>query len=442
MIIPLGTDAPIYHFPFATVGMIVVNVLLFLFGPAIVVDPSSSIAEAEARQARVDAGGDPDFALDEEFQEPEFSPYMLALGTGLHPLQWVTHNFLHLDIFHLIGNMIFLWAFGIIVEGKIGWWKFLLVYLGIGTIHGAAVQAVCLALPEPTAGAGASAIIYGLLAICMVWAPKNDISCFVFFIMFLRIFANMYDIPILWFVAFYLGWEVVTLFLQAGIHGGLPVGSALGHVSGAVWGLLVGLVMFKLRWVDCEHWDIFAVLQRREGHPPDDPRYVKKKPVPKTLDEAPKRRRKTKGVDASESPWVEDDRGLPALRRVQKLIENGDTLAARQAYETSASKLTNWPQAEDLYALIKSLHVVGEWEASVPLMRDYCRRFPARSTKVRLKLAQVLLNDLRRPEAALRVLGESSEGSLDESLDKVRRQLIRQAMKMREEGVLELEGEV
>ena len=53
MIIPWGTDAPIYHLPIATVGLIVVNTVAFF--------------------ASVNA------------QDPE--PYMLAFGDGLHPLQ-------------------------------------------------------------------------------------------------------------------------------------------------------------------------------------------------------------------------------------------------------------------------------------------------------------------------------------------------------------------
>ena len=37
IIIPTGTDAPIYHWPYATVGMILINIALF-----IVVPPGSS----------------------------------------------------------------------------------------------------------------------------------------------------------------------------------------------------------------------------------------------------------------------------------------------------------------------------------------------------------------------------------------------------------------
>ena len=115
----------------------------------------------------------------------------MKLGAGLHPMQWLTHNFLHADILHLLGNMVFLWAYGIIVEGKIGWLLFLLTYLGIGTAHGAAIQAAYLGAAEPSYVLGASAIIFGLMAICMIWAPVNDLSCFYLFFVGFRMITGI-----------------------------------------------------------------------------------------------------------------------------------------------------------------------------------------------------------------------------------------------------------
>ncbi len=62
-----------------------------------------------------------------------------------------THNFLHYGLGHLAGNMLFLWAFGIVVEGKLGPIKYLLTYLAIGTLHGACLQ---LLLTEPRGPTG------------------------------------------------------------------------------------------------------------------------------------------------------------------------------------------------------------------------------------------------------------------------------------------------
>src|SRR5579862_4155845 len=90
-------------------------------------------------------------------------PWALQFGQGLHPLQWITNNFLHADILHLVGNMFFLWGFGLVVEGKLGWWRFLLLYLTMGAIYGFIIQAVMLGAHG--AALGASGVIFGLMAI-------------------------------------------------------------------------------------------------------------------------------------------------------------------------------------------------------------------------------------------------------------------------------------
>src|SRR5262245_59010393 len=102
MIIPYSTDAPIYYFPWMTIVLIVVNFITF---------------------------GLTMMGLHND-------GWLLQYGNGLHPVEWLAYNFLHFGPFHLLGNMFFLWAFGIVVEGKLGWWKFLLVYLGIGIVGG------------------------------------------------------------------------------------------------------------------------------------------------------------------------------------------------------------------------------------------------------------------------------------------------------------------
>src|SRR5262245_43514925 len=105
MLFPVQTDAPIYHWPWATLGLIIGNVFTFVltgFGHGIL------------------------------------APYFaLAYGHGLYPAQWFLCIFYHLDVWHLIVNMIFLWGFGIIIEGKLGWQRFLMVYFGIGVLHSA-----------------------------------------------------------------------------------------------------------------------------------------------------------------------------------------------------------------------------------------------------------------------------------------------------------------
>ena len=99
------------YWPFATVGLIVVNVLLFAL----------TLAAPE-----------------------QVAPYVLAFGDRLYPFQWISHAFFHQGFVHLVGNMVFLWCFGLIVEGKLGWWKMLAVYLGIAATEGAISQIIML----------------------------------------------------------------------------------------------------------------------------------------------------------------------------------------------------------------------------------------------------------------------------------------------------------
>ncbi|MGO9924108.1 MAG: rhomboid family intramembrane serine protease, partial [Isosphaeraceae bacterium] len=163
IVIPTGTDAPIYHWPYATVGLIVVNAALLFAVP-----PRSSTPKLDEN----------DEVIADVQNVTNFERYALALGDGrLHPLQWVTHNFLHYGLGHLLGNMLFLWAFGIVVEGKLGVVKYLLLYLAIGTLHGAFVQTLLMRSGMGTHAAGASAVVYGLLAVSMVWAPRNELNC-------------------------------------------------------------------------------------------------------------------------------------------------------------------------------------------------------------------------------------------------------------------------
>jgi membrane associated rhomboid family serine protease len=91
--------------------------------------------ELDRLVARAEADGkDEDEFWDDLHLVPSRSEGTLLLqyGAGLKPWQWMTSIFMHAGIGHLLGNMIFLWAFGLIVEGKIGWLPFTLLYLAIG----------------------------------------------------------------------------------------------------------------------------------------------------------------------------------------------------------------------------------------------------------------------------------------------------------------------
>jgi hypothetical protein len=76
------------------------------------------------------------------------------------------------------------------------------------------------------------------------------------------------------------------------------------------------------------------------------------------------------------------------------------------------------------------------------MMRDYLKRSASPSPRIRLKLAQVLIQRLSRPTLALTVLDQIATGVLPASLETTRLNLIEQAEQMREDGELELQDEL
>lgn len=175
----------------------------------------------------------------------------LLLGHGqFKPWQWITSVFLHANWFHLIGNMLVLWVFGMVVEGKIGWRAFLLLYLSIAATAGAIEQT--LMFFSQGAALGASGVIFGLLAIAMVWAPENRVDCI---LILGRVFTL--QVTIRTFAYIMVGWELLTASLD-----GFAMSSAVLHLLGAGVGLPIGIVMLRKGWVDCEGWDWFS---RRDG---------------------------------------------------------------------------------------------------------------------------------------------------------------------------------
>ena len=263
MIIPWGTDAPIYHRPVATIALIVVNLVAFF------VFPSGT-----------------------------YKDWTLVIGQGVHPVQWLTNLFLHTGYFHLAGNLIFLWTFGFVVEGKIGWLAFTLVYLFLGVTESAAMQLLVHSEP-PIAMMGSSTVIFGLLAICLVWAPRNEVTC----ILWLRFTPMEIDLSILWFAVLYIAMDVLTSGMSGVVMAhltdrstGLIVALALDHTFGAILGFVVGVLFLEFKRVDCENWDLFAVLEKRAGQSRKQAKRAKRPPRPVAIEYAPRAKQARNGA--------------------------------------------------------------------------------------------------------------------------------------------------
>jgi membrane associated rhomboid family serine protease len=379
MLFPYNTDAPVYHWPYVTVLLMAANVLVQIgyYG------------------GQVDA-----------------HEWMLRYDGALHPEQWVTSNFLHAGPIHLIGNMFFLWPFGLVVEGKVGWWKFLLIYLGIGAVQAACQQAVMLPFETSAAGSmGASAVIFGLLGIAWVWAPRNEVTC-AFFLLYR---AVEFEISILFFGALMVAWQLYFVLF------GTTSGSELLHLSGAVIGVGVGLAMLKMGLVDCEGYDVISVFRDKEGQRDD-----------LNLPE------EQNSLDGEPTEFQQQ----AARATFRNLVQAGNTQAALgllRKLEEQAQPLVL--ERRELAALIAALHNKRLWRESAPFMAEYLERFEESADSVRLKLAQICIVELDRPGRAIELLKCVDGASLSSEQKRVHQKLVARAKTMQAEGTLELDDQ-
>ncbi len=363
MIIPLNTDAPVYHWPVVTVLVIVVNCVLHAVVPL----------------------------------EPlEENPLLLEFGHGLHPHEWVASAFLHFDVGHLIGNMIFLWVFGLVVEGKLGWWRFASVYLGIAVVHGFVEQLLMLGHSGlPIGSGGASGVVYGLMAMSFVWAPRNEVTCIIpipFVWYFSRKFV--FEVSIQWLCGFFVVMQILYWWTVSDFG----MSSEFAHLLGAALGGGLAVFMLKKGWVDCENWDIFAVTSKTHGTLAAYEPYRYRDaptadPTPEFADEP----------DEAESP------ARKSLRRLRRRIERGESAAALTEYESWQRTALGKRIPDEVLVDLVRLLVADRLDEDVEwIVEDYFEG-PRKSAVVVLRLAEAVASSGR------------SHAVLDELLDRLER---------------------
>ena len=389
--IPYGTDAPIYHRPIITVAMIVICYIVYA----------------------VTATG-PFSAIDDDLA----APYMLAVGNGLHPLQWLTNNFLHAGFSHFLFNMFFLWVFGLVAEGKLGTLKTLALYLGMGILYGATVQILTLG-HEPTYCLGASGLIFGLAATCLIWAPRNEIyGVLVIWLIFVKIKHLETKISTMVCIALIL--QIIVLYLLGG-----SLSSQLLHLVGAIVGLIIGIVMLKTNIVDCENWDIFSVWAGTNTLS-DEERTRIEENKPEAIKRRAEKRQKRQSLLTGEIEWaLQNQTPLP-----------GYIIAQRMEQE-----FAHWTLPQELHLkMIRQLLSGKHWTEATSAMRQYLERHQEQSVFVRLMLTQALLSQ-GKPKAAIKVLESVPPDAPEQQsvIPKIRAKAIALHAKNLDEGFYEVE---
>jgi membrane associated rhomboid family serine protease len=102
---------------------------------------------------------------------------LVEQGVGIGAMTTFTSIFMHSDMWHLLGNMIFLWAFGRRVEDACGSWRFLVFYLIAGMVANIGSDILNPSQVD-LPGIGASGAIAGVMGAYLILFPTARVVCF------------------------------------------------------------------------------------------------------------------------------------------------------------------------------------------------------------------------------------------------------------------------
>jgi len=232
--IPLRDDVPSRSLPLVTVGLIVLNVLAFLYKLSLGFDargPGAGAAEAligefglvPCRLTQSCAAGLG--RLGDDFPSPVATIF--------------TSMFLHGGLLHAGGNMLYLWIFGDNLEDTLGHARFLLFYLTAGVA--AALSQTVMSPSSSVPMIGASGAVSGVLGAYLLLFPHASVYTLVTVGFFVKV-------PALIVLGFWIVLQLINGYLTISAHS-----FRLGETGGVAWfahigGFLTGmLLLFLLR---------------------------------------------------------------------------------------------------------------------------------------------------------------------------------------------------
>lgn len=219
-VIPIATDQDARRSPVVTRALVLVTVVAHL----------AALAAAK---------GDPEEAM----------ALVMRFGASraaFEPWQPITTMFMHDpgSLWHLAGNMIFLWVFGSAVESRLGHAGFLALYLTGGMV---AVGIQLLVSPGPVIGAsGAVSAVTGAF---IVLFPRARVVVF--------LFLSLVPIPALLLVGLYFLLDILGAF-GAGRGG---IGHA-AHLGGTAFGFTVAMVLLATGVLGRNDMDLFFLMRQ------------------------------------------------------------------------------------------------------------------------------------------------------------------------------------
>lgn len=227
LFLPIRTDSPVRRSPYVNYGLIGLNVLVF---------------------AVTDLIGGSGF-FESNFGDQIKDQYGLAAARP-EVYQFITYQFLHGGIFHLLGNMLFLWVFGNSINSKMGNPAYFMFYLSCGVFAG-----VGFAAANASPLIGASGAIAGITTAFLVLYPRSQVTMFYW----LWLFIGTIHVQAL----IVIGVKVIlydNLILPKVSGPGNVAYSA--HLYGYFFGFTLSILLLFIRALPRDQYDILSLWKR------------------------------------------------------------------------------------------------------------------------------------------------------------------------------------
>jgi len=202
------------HFPIATATIIALNAMVFV----------------------LELAGGEDSVL-------QWALVPADIVAGHHLITILTSMFMHASWSHILGNMVFLWAFGPQIEDTMSPWRYSVFYL-VGGVVSMLVQVA--ADPGSTvASLGASGAIASVMGAFLVTYPGDRIRTILLIGWFVRITL----IPAALLIGFWFLIQLVSLGVVADVESG---GVAyMAHIGGMVFGAVAARFFeYRRKFID------------------------------------------------------------------------------------------------------------------------------------------------------------------------------------------------
>lgn len=224
MIFPLSTDRRLRRTPWVNFSLISANVLIFLL-----IENAGFFLANAAETLR------------------QWQALFLLHPTEPRLHQFVTYQFLHSGWQHILFNMLFLYVFGNNLEDRLGKVGYLFFYLAGGVVAGLG-HALTSEAPVLGASGSVSAVTGAFLALF----PRTHVNLIYWFFI-----IGHLTIPSMWLILFSIAQDL--FFATFDIGGNV---AHLAHLSGNLYGFLIGMTLLATRVLPREPYDFYSMIDR------------------------------------------------------------------------------------------------------------------------------------------------------------------------------------